>query len=89
MRDFLELADTYSEKDLEAAILREIERFLLELAAGFAFVERKKCITVDGDDYYVDPVFFHRRLRRLVAIELPVASAYGERPGGSPAHRTK
>jgi predicted nuclease of restriction endonuclease-like (RecB) superfamily len=68
--DFLGLRDTYSEKDLEAALLREIERFLLELGAGFAFVERQKRITLDGDDYYIDLLFYHRRLRRLVLIEL-------------------
>ena len=68
--DFLGLHDTYSEKDLEAALLREIERFLLELGAGFAFVERQKRITLDGDDYYLDLLFYHRRLRRLVVIEL-------------------
>jgi predicted nuclease of restriction endonuclease-like (RecB) superfamily len=68
--DFLGLADTYSEKDLEAAILREIESFLLELGAGFAFLERQKRITLDGDDYYLDLLFYQRRLRRLVVIEL-------------------
>lgn len=68
--DFLGLKDTYSEKDLEAALLREIERFLLELGAGFTFVERQKRITLDGDDYYMDLLFYHRRLRRLVLIEL-------------------
>jgi predicted nuclease of restriction endonuclease-like (RecB) superfamily len=68
--DFLGLKDTYSEKDLEAAILREIEAFLLELGAGFAFVERQKRITLDGDDYYLDLLFFHRKLRRLVVVEL-------------------
>jgi predicted nuclease of restriction endonuclease-like (RecB) superfamily len=72
MLDFLGLADTYSEKDLESAILREIERFLLELGAGFAFVERQKRITLDGDDYYIDLLFFHRRMRRLIAIELKI-----------------
>jgi len=72
MLDFLELADTYSEKDLESAILREIERFLLELGAGFAFVERQKRITLDGDDYYLDLLFFHRRMQRLVAVELKI-----------------
>ena len=72
MLDFLQLADTYGEKDLESAILREIERFLLELGAGFAFVERQKRITLDGDDYYIDLLFFHRRMRRLVAIELKI-----------------
>ena len=70
MLDFLQLADTYSEKDLESAILREIERFLLELGTGFAFVERQKRITLDGDDHYLDLLFFHRRMQRLVAIEL-------------------
>ncbi|HEX8243974.1 MAG TPA: PDDEXK nuclease domain-containing protein, partial [Longimicrobium sp.] len=72
--DFLGLADTYSERDLEAALLREIERFLLELGAGFAFVERQKRITLDGDDYYIDLLFFHRRLRRLVVIELKLGA---------------
>ncbi len=70
MLDFLELKDTYSEKDLESALLREIERFLLELGTGFAFVERQKRIVLDGDDYYIDLLFFHRPMRRLVAIEL-------------------
>lgn len=68
--DFLGLKDTYSEKDLENALLREIESFLLELGAGFTFVERQKRITVDDDDYYLDLLFYHRRLRRLVVIEL-------------------
>jgi len=68
--DFLGLKDTYSEKDLESALLREIERFLLELGAGFTFVERQKRITLNGDDYYMDLLFFHRKLRRLVVIEL-------------------
>ncbi len=72
MLDFLGLADTYSEKDLESAILREIERFLLELGAGFAFVERQKRIVLDGDDFYIDLLFFHRRMRRLVVIELKI-----------------
>lgn len=70
--DFLGLRDTFSEKDLEAALLREIERFLLELGSGFAFVERQKRITLDGDDYYIDLLFFHRKLRRLVVIELKI-----------------
>ncbi|MDB4954680.1 MAG: uncharacterized protein JWO36_2249 [Myxococcales bacterium] len=72
MLDFLGLADTYSENDLESAILREIERFLLELGAGFAFVERQKRIVLDGDDFYIDLLFFHRRMRRLVVIELKI-----------------
>ncbi len=68
--DFLGIKDTYAEKDLEAAILRDMESFILELGVGFAFMERQKRITVDGDDYYLDLLFFHRGLERLVAIEL-------------------
>lgn len=70
--DFLGLQDTYSEKDLEVAILREMEAFLLELGNEFAFVARQKRIIVDGDDYYLDLLFYHRRLQRLVAIELKI-----------------
>jgi predicted nuclease of restriction endonuclease-like (RecB) superfamily len=68
--DFLGLKDSYGEKDLEVALIREIERFLLELGTGFSFIERQKRITLDGDDYYIDLLFFHRRLHRLVVIEL-------------------
>jgi len=68
--DFLGLKDTYSEKDLEAAILRELENFILELGIGFSFVARQKRITVDNDDHYLDLLFYHRRLRRLVAVDL-------------------
>lgn len=68
--DFMGLKDVYGEKDLEAALVREIERFLLELGDGFSFVARQKRITLDGDDYYIDLLFFHRRLRRLVVVEL-------------------
>jgi predicted nuclease of restriction endonuclease-like (RecB) superfamily len=70
--DFLGLRDAYGERDLEDALLREIESFLLELGIGFAFVERQKRITLDGDDYYMDLLFYHRRLRRLVVIELKI-----------------
>lgn len=68
--DFLGLKDTFAEKDLEAAILREIEAFILELGVGFAFLERQKRVTVDGVDHYLDLLFYHRNLRRLVAVEL-------------------
>ena len=68
--DFLGLADTYSEKDIESAICRELERFLLELGSDFTFVARQKRITVDHEDYYLDLLFYHRRLRRLVAVDL-------------------
>ena len=68
--DFLGLKDTYSEKDLETAILREMEAFILELGVGFTFVKRQKRITVGEDDFYLDLLFYHRKLHRLVAIEL-------------------
>ena len=68
--DFLGLKDTFSEKDLETAILREMESFILELGAGFSFVARQKRIIVDNEDYYLDLLFFHRKLKRLIAIEL-------------------
>jgi predicted nuclease of restriction endonuclease-like (RecB) superfamily len=70
--DFLGLAAAYSEKDLEAAILRELEQFLLELGAGFAFIDRQKRIVIDGEDFYIDLLFYHRRLRRLIAIDLKI-----------------
>lgn len=68
--DFLGMRDVFSEKDLESAILRELETFLLELGSGFAFVARQKRISVGRDDFYLDLLFYHRRLRRLVAVEL-------------------
>jgi len=73
--DFLGLKDSYAEKDVEAAILREMESFILELGVGFAFLERQKRITVDGVDYYLDLLFYHRPLRRLIAIELKLGSS--------------
>jgi len=68
--DFLGLKDTYAEKDIEAAILREMEAFILELGVGFAFLARQKRMQVGHKDYYLDLLFYHRRLRRLVAIDL-------------------
>jgi len=68
--DFLGLHDRYLERDLEDAILRELEAFLLELGEGFSFIARQKRITVDDDDYFLDLLFYHRRLHRLVAIDL-------------------
>ena len=72
--DFLGLADTYSERDLEAAILRELERFLLELGTDFSFIARQKRMTIGDRDFYLDLLFYHRGLRRLVAIELKLGS---------------
>ncbi len=68
--DFLGLKDRYLEKDIEDAIMREMENFILELGIGFTFVARQKRIQVDSDDYYLDLLFYHRGLRRLVAIDL-------------------
>jgi predicted nuclease of restriction endonuclease-like (RecB) superfamily len=68
--DFLGLRQGHDEGDLEAAILHQLEAFILELGRGFAFVERQKRMVIDGDDFYLDLLFFHRRLHRLVAIEL-------------------
>jgi len=68
--DFLDLKDTYSEKDLENAILGELERFILEMGNDFAFLSRQKRIIIDGDDYYIDLLFYHRKMKRLVVIEL-------------------
>jgi predicted nuclease of restriction endonuclease-like (RecB) superfamily len=68
--DFLGLRDAFSESDLESAILAELQQFIIEFGIDFAFLSRQKRITIDGDDYYIDLLFYHRRLRRLVAIDL-------------------
>lgn len=70
--DFLGLRDTWQEGDLEAAIIREMESFLLELGAGFSFVARQKRIPIDDEDFHLDLLFYNRKLRRLVAVELKV-----------------
>jgi predicted nuclease of restriction endonuclease-like (RecB) superfamily len=68
--DFLGLSDSFSEKDLENAVLVELQKFIIELGSDFAFMARQKRITIDHEDYYLDLLFFHRRLKCLVAIEL-------------------
>ena len=68
--DYCGLTDVYSEKDLESAIIAELTRFIIELGSDFAFLARQKRITIDNRDYYLDLVFYHRRLRCLVAIDL-------------------
>lgn len=70
--DFLGLEDTFAEKDLEAAILRDLEKFILELGEGFSFVDRQKRIVIGGEDFHLDLLFYHRRLRRLIAIDLKI-----------------
>lgn len=79
--DFLGLRDRYLEKDLEDAILRELEAFVLELGTGFCFVARQMRLQIDGDDFYIDLVFYNRKLRRLVAIELKVGAFRPEYKG--------
>ncbi len=79
--DFLGLKDRYMEKDLEDAILRELESFLLELGSGFTFQARQFRISIDSDDYYLDLLFYHRALRRLVAIELKLGDFKPEYKG--------
>lgn len=70
--DFLGLSDSYSENDLESAILHELQQFIIELGSDFAFLARQKRITIDNRDYYIDLLFFHRRLKCLVAIDLKI-----------------
>lgn len=79
--DFLGLNDRYLERDLEDAILREIEQFLLELGAGFTFVARQKRIQIDDEDFYIDLLFYNRKLKRLVAIDLKLGRFKAEFKG--------
>lgn len=79
--EFLELKDRYLEKDLEDAIMRELEQFLLELGVGFCFLARQKRITIDDEDFHIDLLFFHRDLNRLVAIELKLGDFKPEHKG--------
>lgn len=68
--DFLNLLDSYSEKDVESAIVAELQRFIIELGSDFAFLARQKRISIDNRDYHLDLLFYHRRLKALVAIDL-------------------
>lgn len=70
----LEEKEFYSENDFEEAIINKLEHFLSELGKGFLFVERQKRITLDGDDYKVDLVFYHRILRCFVLIDLKIGT---------------
>ncbi|MGB6220702.1 PDDEXK nuclease domain-containing protein [Haloferula sp.] len=79
--DFLGLKDRYLEKDLEDAILRELETFLLELGSGFAFLGRQTRIQIDSDDFYLDLLFYHRSLKRLIAIDLKLGDFKAEYKG--------
>jgi predicted nuclease of restriction endonuclease-like (RecB) superfamily len=79
--DFLGLNDTYLEKDLEDAILRELQQFLLELGSGFTFVSRQYRIQIDNDDFYIDLLLYNRKLQRLIAIDLKVDNFKAEYKG--------
>jgi len=79
--DFLDLQDGFTEKDLENAILAELERFILELGSDFAFMGRQKRIQIGGHDYYIDLLFYHRKLRRLVLVELKLGEFKAEHKG--------
>ncbi len=79
--EFLGLQNTYLEKDLEEAILRELEAFILELGNGFAFLERQKRMIIDGEDFRLDLLFYHRNLKRLVAIELKLGKFEAKHKG--------
>lgn len=68
--DFLGLKDSYSEKDLESSILNSLQKFIIELGSDFAFIARQKRIIIDSEDYHIDLLFYHRGLKRLIAIDL-------------------
>ena len=79
--DFLELNDRYLEKDLEDAILRDIENFILELGAGFSFIARQKRVQIGEDDFYIDLLFYNRKLKRLIALDLKLGKFKAEYKG--------
>jgi predicted nuclease of restriction endonuclease-like (RecB) superfamily len=79
--DFLGVNDRYLEKDLEDAILRSIEQFIFELGVGFSFIERQKRIIIDGEDYKIDLLFYNRKLKRLIAIDLKIGRSKAEYKG--------
>ena len=83
--DFLGLKDAYNEKDLEMAILREMEQFILELGVGFTFVARQKRIVIDGEDFFLDLLFYHRKLRRTYRRGTQAREIQGRRQGATGA----
>ena len=68
--DFLNLPANYSEGELETALINNLQQFILELGNGFAFLEKQKRISIDSIDYHLDLLFYHRKLKRLIAIDL-------------------
>ena len=79
--DMLGLPDAFSESDLETAIVSQMQDFICEMGTDFAFLGRQKRITVDAVDYYIDLLFYHRSLRRLVAIDLKLGKFKPEHEG--------
>lgn len=79
--DFLELADEHSELELEQALVRNLRAFLSELGGAFAFIGNQYRLEVGGQEYFIDLLLFHRRLRCLVAIELKIADFKPEHKG--------
>ncbi|MDZ7818596.1 MAG: PDDEXK nuclease domain-containing protein [Aliarcobacter sp.] len=79
--DFLELNDRYLEKDLEDAILRDMESFILELGNGFSFVARQKRVQIGNDDFYIDLLFYNRKLKRLIAFDLKLGKFKAQSKG--------
>lgn len=72
--DFAGLKSMYSEKDLEDSLVAHLEQFIIELGNGFSFVARQKRMIIDGEDFYLDLLFYHRRLHCLIAIDLKLGS---------------
>ncbi|WP_434783374.1 PDDEXK nuclease domain-containing protein [Hoylesella timonensis] len=68
--EFTGLKGMYSERDLESSLVANLEQFILELGNGFTFVERQKRMIIDGEDFYLGLLFYHRQLHRLIAIDL-------------------
>ena len=68
--EFTGLKSMYSERDLEDSLIAHLEQFIIELGNGFSFVARQKRMIIDGEDFYLDLLFYHRRLHRLIAIDL-------------------
>jgi predicted nuclease of restriction endonuclease-like (RecB) superfamily len=72
--EFTGLKGMYSEKNLEDSLIAHLEQFIIELGNGFSFVARQKRMIIDGQDFYLDLLFYHRRLHRLIAIDLKLGS---------------
>jgi predicted nuclease of restriction endonuclease-like (RecB) superfamily len=79
--DFLELSEEHSETELEKALIQKIRDFLIQMGADFAFMGSQYKLTVDGKDYFIDLLLYHRRLKSLIAIELKIGKFKPEYAG--------